>query len=195
MNGRLLGTGLILVAAMGCGMPASGAVEVGAKAPKIDVAKWIGGDAVDITDGKAVYVVEFWAEWCPPCRKSIPHLNELDAKHKAQGLVIVGVTKGDDPRGVDAFVKKTEAFYQKNNMTYRVAVDTLAEKPRPHGKSHTAYGVRGIPAAFVIAQDGTVAWAGHPLNPGFEAAINEQLRKKAEAEAEAASKAAEEAKR
>src|ERR1700692_2334797 len=34
-------------------------------------------------------LVEFWATWCPPCRKSIPHLNEIYSKYKAQGLQIV----------------------------------------------------------------------------------------------------------
>src|SRR5260370_32162203 len=45
-------------------------------------------------NGKPV-LVEFWATWCPPCRKSIPHLNEIYSKYKAQGLEIVGITDED----------------------------------------------------------------------------------------------------
>src|SRR5438132_6811939 len=45
--------------------------------------------------GKPV-LVEFWATWCPPCRKSIPHLNQIYAKYKSQGLVIVGITDEDE---------------------------------------------------------------------------------------------------
>lgn len=41
-------------------------------------------------------LLEFWATWCPPCRQSIPHLNEIFTKYKDRGLMVVGVTDEDD---------------------------------------------------------------------------------------------------
>ena len=61
-------------------------------------------------------LVEFWATWCPPCRKSIPHLNEIYSKYKAQGLQIVGITDEDE-----ATVKK---FQKQIPMDYNVAINT-----------------------------------------------------------------------
>ena len=72
------------------------------------------GKQPDLT-GKPL-LVEFWAPWCPPCRKSIPHLNEVYAKYKTQGLQIVGITDEDE-----ATVKK---FLKQIPMDYNVAINT-----------------------------------------------------------------------
>src|SRR5713101_3891226 len=65
-------------------------LKVGDPAPKLQNGKWIQGEPVTaFKEGKA-YLVEFWATWCPPCRASIPHLNEIHNKYKDQGLVIIG---------------------------------------------------------------------------------------------------------
>jgi cytochrome c biogenesis protein CcmG, thiol:disulfide interchange protein DsbE len=61
-------------------------------------------------------LVEFWATWCPPCRKSVPHLNQIYAKYKTQGLEIVGITDEDE-----ATVKK---FQKQIPMDYSVAINT-----------------------------------------------------------------------
>lgn len=96
--------------------------------------------------GKAV-LLEFWATWCPPCRKSIPHLNELHEKYGTRGLVIIGVT--NESRGE---VKK---FLKEQPIHYHVAFDdgTLAR----HFK------VRGIPHAFLADATGRIVWHGHPM--------------------------------
>src|SRR6478752_3500294 len=40
-------------------------------------------------------IVEFWATWCPPCRQTIPHLNQIYTDYHGKGLQIVGITDED----------------------------------------------------------------------------------------------------
>src|SRR5262245_22006874 len=56
-------------------------------------------------------IVDFWASWCPPCRKQIPELKDLYSRfHKSKGLVIIGVAcdtiQGDGVDGIAPFVRK-----------------------------------------------------------------------------------------
>lgn len=95
-----------------------------------------------------VAIVEFWATWCPPCRKSIPHLNELNKKFQGKGLVIIGVTD-EDKATIEKFRKETP-------MEYNVALDK-------DGKLGKQLGVTGIPHAFVVGKDGKIVWEGHPM--------------------------------
>jgi thiol-disulfide isomerase/thioredoxin len=93
-------------------------------------------------------LVEFWATWCPPCRKSIPHLNEIYSKYKAQGLQIVGITDEDE-----ATVKK---FQKQIPMDYNVAINTP-------GSIYEEFGIQAIPAAFLVDKSGKIVWTGHPM--------------------------------
>ena len=94
-------------------------------------------------------LVEFWATWCPPCRKSIPHLNEIYAKYKAMGLQIVGITDEDE-----ATVKK---FQKQIPMDYNVAINTP-------GAIYQQFGIQAIPTAFLVDKSGKIVWTGHPMD-------------------------------
>ena len=94
-------------------------------------------------------LLEFWATWCPPCRKSIPHLNEIYAKFKDRGLQVVGVT--DEP---NALIRK---FQKQIPMDYPVATDT-------GGRLGQKMGIRGIPHAFLVNKEGVIVWQGHPMS-------------------------------
>ncbi|MEY3479942.1 MAG: hypothetical protein RIQ71_717 [Verrucomicrobiota bacterium] len=98
-------------------------------------------------EGKPL-LLEFWATWCPPCRESIPHLNEIHAKYKDRGLMVVGVT--DEPSAV---IRK---FQKDVPMDYAVATDT-------GGRLNEKMGVTGIPRAFLVNKDGKIVWEGHPM--------------------------------
>jgi thiol-disulfide isomerase/thioredoxin len=90
-----------------------------------------------------VVLVDFWATWCGPCRRSIPHLIELYDEYKAQGVTIVGVSldqKG--PAVVTPFVEQYKINYPVVMGTGQVVADFG--------------GVRGIPTAFIISQDGKI---------------------------------------
>lgn len=94
-------------------------------------------------------IVEFWATWCPPCRASIPHLNEAYKKHQSKGLEIIGVTNEDRPT-VSKFLKDVP-------IDYHVAFDN-------GGKFSKPFGIKGIPHAMLLDKEGKVVWEGHPMS-------------------------------
>jgi thiol-disulfide isomerase/thioredoxin len=151
-------TGVTLAVAV---RTAEAKLTVGDPAPKLQVAKWVQGEPVKAFDTNHVYIVEFWATWCGPCRASIPHLNELWQKFKDRGLIAIGQDvweQNDD--GVAPFVKK-----MGDQMTYRVALDDKNSETK--GAMAVTWmdaaNQNGIPTAFIVNQQGRIAWIGHPM--------------------------------
>jgi thiol-disulfide isomerase/thioredoxin len=138
----------------------AGEVKVGDAAPEIQVKEWLNAPTPLSLAGlsKNVVVVEFWATWCGPCRQSIPHLAKLSETYKSKGVVFMGLT--DEP------MSKVKKFAADMKMSYPVGTGS---------KSVQEYGVHGIPTAFVV-KDGKVAWAGHPMQPDFEKAIENAVK-------------------
>lgn len=117
--------------------------------------------------GRTVLVVEFWATWCPPCRSSIPHLNQLYQTYRHRQVEFVGVSSSEERGPVEEFVRK-----MGKEMSYTVAVD-----PRRVSQSlMQQYNVTGIPCAFVVAADGQVVWHGHPMDEALERSLEKAVR-------------------
>lgn len=140
-------------------------LKVGDKAPALEVEKFLKGTPVTKFEEGKVYVVEFWATWCPPCLKSIPHLTELQAKFADKGLTIIGVDVSEDRRApyddttADTVGKFIEG--QGEKMVYTVAFDGASKKM---DKAYMeASRSQGIPTAFIIDGKGVVAYIGHPM--------------------------------
>ena len=141
-----------------------GAAETSYKSPADVVGKPFPELKVDFLKEKPTYegkarIVEFWATWCPPCRASIPHLNEVYKKYKDKGLVVIGITDEDKA--------KVEEFQKKIPMDYNVASDSS-------GALLKQLGIEGIPQAFVLNKKGVVVWEGHPMEMK-EAVIDKAL--------------------
>ncbi len=138
--------GALLVA--GCGkkeeaMKAVPELPVLRKAPAW-VLKDVDGREVKAGDyaGKVV-VVDFWATWCPPCRKEIPEYVALQEKYRARGLVILGFSVDElPPADVKTFGKQFKVNYPL----------LMAD-----GDTAEAFGgVEGLPTAFVIDRAGNI---------------------------------------
>ena len=131
----------------------------GDAAPPLTISKWAKGDAIpDFEPGK-VYVVEFWATWCGPCRQGMPHLSQLQDQYGDQ-VSFVGVTD-EDLETVQEFLeqKSPDGRTWNDVITYRIALDDLKQTNATY---MVAAGQGGIPTAFIVGQTGVIEWIGHP---------------------------------
>ena len=142
----------------------SDAANIGDPAASLAGLTYVKGEPVTFEAGK-VYVVEFWATWCPPCKTSIPHLTEVQKQFKDKGVTIIGISN-ESIGTVKPFVEK-----MAEKMDYTVAVDAGSKVGDGYMK---AYNQNGIPTAFVVDGKGNVAWVGHPMS-GLEEALNKAI--------------------
>ena len=88
--------------------------------------------------GKVV-LVNFWATWCPPCRKELPDLETLSQRFADKGLVILAIS--DEDAG------KVKPFIEKQRITYTVLLD-------PGHKVADEFAVDGVPKSFIYDREG-----------------------------------------
>ncbi|MDX2175073.1 MAG: redoxin family protein [Candidatus Sumerlaeia bacterium] len=134
-------------------------LTIGDPAPKMDIAEWVKGEPVKAFEPGKVYVVEFWATWCGPCIRSMPHLTELQKQYKDKGVTVIGVTSEDPGNTLEA-VNKMVAD-KGDTMSYTVAWDNARNTS---ANFMEAARQRGIPTSFVVDQQGKIAYIGHPMS-------------------------------
>lgn len=148
----LSGLGLCLAV---CVLPAQ-ALDVGDPAPPLKIAEWVRGGPVDLKSGKGkhIYLLEFWATWCPPCRESLPHLSEIQRKYKDKGLVVVAIS--DEPGSV------IRPFMDRmgEKMDFVVAADDRQSTWQTY---LGGLGAQGIPHSCIVDKSGIVVWHGSPF--------------------------------
>jgi thiol-disulfide isomerase/thioredoxin len=87
-----------------------------------------------------VVVVDFWASWCTPCRRSIPWLNQMRARYAERGLVVIGVNVDKDAQDAARFMREVP-------IDFEVVYD-------PDGTLAARYAVEGMPSSYVYSRDG-----------------------------------------
>ena len=122
-------------------------LSVGDPAPPIAVSNWVKGDPVKEFEKGRVYVVEFWATWCPPCRESIPFLTKVAKSIKLATVMSIAASERKEKDGTDKRLDNLKEFVKKqgDKMGFRVGRDQ-------------------IPTAFIVGGDGKIAWIGHPMD-------------------------------
>jgi peroxiredoxin len=132
-------------------------IEIGMTAPDFAAHTTDGGEfALSDARGRVV-LLDFWGVWCPWCKKTLPHLDQLVKAYGTDGVIAVLIS-------TDALEQDSIDYLTENGYVNFVSVW------EPGGKSTRIaglYGVLGggpvgIPHTFVLDRHGVIRWAGHP---------------------------------
>lgn len=100
-------------------------------------------DTLDLEQFRGnVVVVDFWASWCVPCRRSFPWLNRMHETYADDGLVIIGVN-------LDMERSEAERFLEEFPPKFRIHFDDTKELAEQ-------FDVIGMPSSYVIGRDGEI---------------------------------------
>lgn len=143
------------------------APEVGKMAPEVSGAP-VGGDGPKtLADGRGqVVIVDFWATFCDPCRKSFPQYQELVDKY-AGGLAVIAVSV-DDPDDVG------EDDVKKFASDLEVSFSIVWDKTK---KTADVYKPPKMPTSYIIDKEGII----RHIHEGFEGGEAAQIDKEVEA--------------
>jgi thiol-disulfide isomerase/thioredoxin len=102
------------------------------------------GDPISLADlqGKVVWV-DFWASWCPPCRAETPVLRDLYARHRVDGLEMVGISVQESS------AEDVRRYVEAYGIEYPIVADLT-------GAIFRAWRVYGLPTQFLLGRDGTI---------------------------------------
>ena len=125
-------------------------VQKGQKAPDFNLPKLTGGtQTLSSLKGKVVFI-DFWAQWCEPCKKELPELQKLSQQYAGKDVVFLGVN-------IDKQKDNAERFAKQNGVTFPVLLDAS-------GSVAGSYDLPKMPTSFVVDKHGLV----RAVNAGFD---------------------------
>ena len=144
-------------------------LKIGDPAPPLKIDKWYNTKPIKKFEKGNVYVIEFWASWCQPCRKSIPHLNQLQKEFK-EDLIVIGIAAAET-NGPNALENLLSA--KKEEITYPIAYtqDQSTFKNYMWAANNT-----GLPWAFIVDRQGKIVWWGQPFYSQFEPTLRAVIK-------------------
>jgi cytochrome c biogenesis protein CcmG, thiol:disulfide interchange protein DsbE len=134
----------------------------GQKAPVFSLDAVNGKGKVTIVPGK-VMIVDFWATWCEPCKKSFPKLQELYVKYQASGLEIAAISVDDESKGLIKFAKA------HGDVKFPIGWDKghkVADQWKPEK----------MPSTYVVDKSGVVRHVHQGYHEGEMAEIEKELK-------------------
>jgi peroxiredoxin len=141
---------LIIAAALLTAGAAFAGVQKGQRAPEFSLPS-LKGTTVTLGSMKGkVVLVDFWAQWCEPCKKELPQLDRLAKEYAAKGVVIVAVN-------IDKQRDNAERMVKQLGVSLPVLLD-------PAGSVAGSYDLPKMPTSFVIDKKGIVRF----VNEGFD---------------------------
>lgn len=149
-------TCVLVVLALAAGPVLAADAPGGVKAGDKPVIQWATttGQRVDAEALKGyIIIVDFWATWCGPCMAEADHMVKLSKEYGPKGVQIVGVSLDDSAADMAKAASRV-------GFTWPQVCDGGGWKS-PVAK---AWGVRSIPATFILSPEGEVVWRGHPGN-------------------------------
>jgi thiol-disulfide isomerase/thioredoxin len=93
--------------------------------------------------GKVV-LINFWATWCPPCRREMPSMERLAQAFKGRPLVVLAVDVGEDADTIEAFTSQLDTV-----PTFPILLDTRS-------RSMQSWKVAGLPTTFLVDRQGRI---------------------------------------
>jgi peroxiredoxin len=145
-----------------CAILPAGAIAPATTAPDFTLRTTVGPNVRLQEQRGRVVLVNFWATWCAPCRKEMPHLNKLYEKYRASGFVLLGVNVDDD-------TSKAAAVATQLGLTFPVLLDS--EK-----KASRLYDLNAMPSTVLVDRDGRVRYVHRGYLDGYEDTYDKQIR-------------------
>lgn len=153
----LLPRGTLIPRIVVSGVSPQGTIEVEVREGRLQV-RLVGLEGKEKVLQPKALLLDFWATWCGPCWRAIPHLVALHKKFSSKGLTILGISLDRDPNAVRMFLRQ-------QNIPYLVGRDAGGGVAR-------SFRVRAIPTFYLVDASGRVAYSG----VGFGAAAEELER-------------------
>ncbi len=123
-----------------------------------------------LSDLRGNYVlVNFWATWCPPCRKEMPSLESLYQQYRERSFRVLAVNQWENPDHVFSYMGELDVF-----PSFPILFD-------PKSEVSERYGVRGLPTSFIIDPQGRIIYraiGGREFNHPDVTTLIESLLKK-----------------
>lgn len=153
---------------VGCGGSGAGANDaskahglVGHSAPVFDLPTQVGSGRASLNDERGkVVLVDFWATWCEPCKKSFPHYQALI--EELDGLSVIGISVDDEPDAIASFAKET-------GVSFPLAWDRNKEVVKK-------YEPQSMPTSFLIDQNGIVRRIYEGYHAGDEKRVEADVK-------------------
>lgn len=138
------------------------AAEVGQETPQCEALLANTQQALDLNTYKGkVVLIDFWATWCPPCKKSMPFLNSFRNEKQKDGFEIIAIN-------VDENTEEAKQFLTNNPVDYPIAFDSKGSCP-------SVFDVKAMPSSYLVDKSGKIRLVHLGFRDGDETIIRQHV--------------------